>query len=189
MNELTLLVGNLQKEYEQAKNDPKKLELFQIKKENYLQKIKQNGEMVKLAIENISKINHTEKPKPIIPVNKKINHLLPPAQVNQMFYQDKTTFAPEDLHLKSQFVKFSCYPPLKWLKDYQIERITIPDASGVCQYQIKLDSVKSSDLQKKTNNQYHLILYLFNQSDKKIIILFTDGDNVSTGNVICARNV
>lgn len=176
MGELKKLLECLQLEYNSIKDDKQKLQEFNMKKEKYLQTLRDQSNNVTNAIEEITNLIKPEKTK--------IENQ--PLKIEQTLSNDDLgkLISIGNYISETHYVKFLIHPPERWLYKYHIEKLTKPN-DGKCLYQINLLNIPKEHFKIDAGNKYGFIhLYLCDINSKKIVVKFNVQNETEIGIIV-----
>ena len=162
-------------------NDPIKLHEYEKKKKQFMpiinkyfeeQQEKKENEIQKETI--INKENDVK--------NDKINNIGERAVFNMGCTNNLGI-----CEFQTKYVNFKLASPDKWLYQYDIQQLKYcPKQKQYC-YQINIMTIPKEHFIIKNNNLICFDLYIVDKNYKKITISFSDGNEITDGNVICGK--
>lgn len=177
----------MESEYEKVKNDPLKLQLFNVKKKEYLEKLRYTKEFASVVMD---KMNELEKPKSVCtpksicipqPIKvTKINNINPTGTTISKVFKIPVSDSRGNSMCRTKFIKFKIPGPTSWMYDYKLERLTTNNLSD---FVIDITSVPSDHIIIK-DSTVSIKLYFLDRVWKEAIILFTPNKKTEEGSVI-----
>lgn len=181
MDDLVSFAKQMESEYEKVKNDTLKLQLFNVKKKAYLEKLQCAKEMTS---EVINKINKLEEPKCICipqPIEiTKINNINPTGTTTSKISKLPVSKLRGNATCNTKFIKFKIPGPTSWMYDYKLQRLT---TNKISDFVIDITSVPSEHIIIKDNTA-RINLYILDRIWKEVTILFTPNKETEEGSVI-----
>lgn len=178
--------NQMESEYMKVKNDPLKLQLFNVKKKEYLKKLQYTREATS---EVINKINELEKPKCICvpqPIKiTKINNINPSGIIVSKTSKLHVSESKGNNSCTTRFIKFKIPGPTKWMYNYNLQRLT---TNNISDFVIDVNSVPSDHI-KMGECTASINLYIFDGMWKELTILFTPSKETEEGSVIRTRAI
>jgi hypothetical protein len=196
-SKMETLISWFNAEYEKVKNDPLRLQLFNVEKRIFLNKLQNsskeqlnnNPELIPPKLPTVQTNTICLNPDPkcaqnICPPPNKINHMnLSGTKVHKipLITVSGNKGPPENCPTK--YVNFEMIEPDGWMFRYNIRRIVPVNGQGFSSFELDISSVPTEHI-VLNNERYYVNIYVNSKIWKMVIIMFTPGLETVLGFVI-----